>query len=273
MNFFIEGIQGAGKSTLTGRLAERLSDHKVFHEGDHNPVELAWCAYMTKEQYEAVLVKYEQIAEEIKANTITEPEYQRKDQAECGEEEIRYIVTYTRIITDIPGFHKDLEQYEIYNGRIAGEDFERIILSRYARWHGERQIFECSFFQNIVEDFILYSEIPEEKILEFYKRLKQVLSGREYKIVYLDVEDVAEGIDIIRKERVDGNGNEMWFPLMMEYLKQSPRGLHQGWKDFDDLVGHLEHRKSVELRILRDILPEHALILRSKDYDLTSITV
>jgi hypothetical protein len=124
-----------------------------------------------------------------------------------------------------------------------------------------------------VENFILYSEMPEEKILEFYKRLKQVLSGREYKIVYLDVEDVAEGIDIIRKERVDGNGNEMWFPLMMEYLKQSPRGLHQGWKDFDDLVGHLEHRKSVELRILRDIFPEHALILRSKDYDLTSFTV
>ena len=59
---------------------------------------------------------------------------------------------------------------------------------------------------------------------------------------------------------------------MMEYLKQSPQGLHQGWKDFDDLVKHLEHRKSVELRILKEVLPEHAVILKSKNYDLLSVT-
>ena len=51
MNYFIEGIQGAGKSTLVGRLAEMLPGHRVFHEGDYSPVELAWCAYLTEEQY------------------------------------------------------------------------------------------------------------------------------------------------------------------------------------------------------------------------------
>ena len=74
MNYFVEGIQGAGKSTLTGRLAELFPEYRVFHEGDHNPVELAWCAYMTKEQYEKILLKYVAIAEEIKANTLMEAE-------------------------------------------------------------------------------------------------------------------------------------------------------------------------------------------------------
>ena len=264
MNYFIEGIQGAGKSTLVAGLSEQLPGYQVFREGDHSPVELAWCAYLTEEQYGNVLTRYANIRDEIENNTTVEPDPEGNGK--------RYVVTYTRIITDIPGFHKDLELYEIYNNRIPKADFENIILSRYARWQGDKQIFECSIFQNIVEDQILYFEMTDDEIIEFYKRMKTVLGDREYKILYLNVDDIAEGINIIRKERVDGDGNEMWFPLMMEYLKQSPRGLHQGWKDFDDLVKHLEHRKSVELRILKEVFPEHAVILKSKNYDLSSVT-
>ena len=43
VNYFVEGLQGSGKSTLVKRLSERLPDHKAFHEGDYSPVELAWC--------------------------------------------------------------------------------------------------------------------------------------------------------------------------------------------------------------------------------------
>ncbi len=60
---------------------------------------------------------------------------------------------------------------------------------------------------------------------------------------------------------------------MMEYLKNSLYGINHGWKDFDDLVRHLEHRKSVELRILKEVFPEQALILRSKDYDLVNLSI
>lgn len=70
---------------------------------------------------------------------------------------------------------------------------------------------------------------------------------------------------------MDNDGNEMWYPLMMEYLRNSPNGLHHGWKDFDDLVRHLVHRKSVEIMILKEVFPEQAVILRSKDYDLAGL--
>ena len=274
MNYFIEGIQGAGKSTLTGRLAERLPEYKVFREGDHNPVELAWCAYMTKEQYESILNKYAPLADEIKANVITEAEYicNRTDASADGSNDLddsRYVLTYTRVITDIPGFHKDLEQYEIYNGRVSREDFEKIILSRYNNWKGDDQIFECSIFQNIIESQILYYEMTDEEILDFYRRLREVLGEREYKILYLEVDDIAESINIIRRERVDADGNEMWYPLMMEYLKQCPYGQRNGWKGFEDLVSHLEHRRALELRIIKEVFPEHAVILKSKSYDLS----
>ena len=126
MTYFIEGLQGSGKSTLVARLSERLPRHKVFREGDYSPVELAWCAYLTEDEYKKILDKYSKIADEIKQNT-TEEMY---------GSDIRYVVTYTRILTDIPGFHKNLEQYEIYNGRIEKKSFEDIIFSRYSKWNG-----------------------------------------------------------------------------------------------------------------------------------------
>ena len=123
-NIFIEGIQGMGKSTLLSEIARRKPEYKVCREGDYSPVELAWCAWMDREQYAAALEKYAPIRSEIEAGTFREAD--------------RYIVTYTKILTDIPGFHKDLEQYEIYNGRITLEEMERItclsVLSYKISW-------------------------------------------------------------------------------------------------------------------------------------------
>ena len=257
MNYFVEGVQGAGKSTLVGRLAGCFPDYRVYREGDYNPVELAWCAYMTEAQYESVLAKYDRLREEIIANTHTEGD--------------RRIVTYTRIITDEPGFHKDLEQYEIYNNRLSRADFEEIILGRYARWSGDKAVFECSIFQNIVENQILFYEMTDEEIVAFFLRLKAVLAGRDFRILYLEADDIAGSLQVIRKERVDADGNEMWFPLMVGFLEESPHGVRHGLRGFDGLVKHLMHRMAVEKRILREVFPEQAVILKSKNYDLDAV--
>jgi len=258
LNYFIEGIQGAGKSTLVERLSKHFPGHRVYREGDYNPVELAWCAYMTEQQYESVLAKYDSLREELLANTFTEGE--------------RRIVTYTRIITDVPGFHKDLEQYEIYNDRMDRAQFEETILKRYARWNGYVSIFECSLFQNIVENQILFYEMTDDEIVDFYRRVKAVLKDRDFRILYLEVGDIAETLQVIRKERVDDKGNEMWFPLMVGFLEESPYGKHHGLRGFEGLVKHLEHRKTVEKRILTEIFPEQAVILKSKNYDLDAVS-
>lgn len=43
-NIFVEGLQGAEKTTFLKYLSERLSGYKIFREGDYSPVELAWYA-------------------------------------------------------------------------------------------------------------------------------------------------------------------------------------------------------------------------------------
>ena len=171
-------------------------------------------------------------------------------------------------MTDIPGFHKDLEKYEIYNGNLDKESFERVVLERFGRWNGKGQIFECSIFQNIIENQMLYFLMTDEEILDFYKRLKNILADKPYRIVYLDVEDIPAAIDTIRKERSDDEGNELWFPMMVRYLEESPYGKAHGLTGLDGLLGHLEKRKALEHRIMERIFGENAVVLRAKGYEM-----
>ena len=157
MNYFVEGLQGSGKSTLVRRLSEKYPDHKAICEGEYSPVELAWCAYVDKETYNGILKKYDNIRDEIVEKS--------------HEEDGRMIICYTKIITDIPGFHKDLEQHEIYNGRLNPDAFKEVVLKRFRKWTGDKNIFECSVFQNIVEDMILFRKCSDRQTIDFYKQI------------------------------------------------------------------------------------------------------
>lgn len=251
-NYFVEGLQGAGKTTFVRHLSNQLKEHKVFYEGDFSPVELAWCAYVTEEQYSNILEKYSSLQEEIRGKTVTE--------------EAHKIICYTQIITDVPGFHKDLEKYEIYNGNLDKASFEAVVLERFGKWNGGGQIFECSIFQNIMENQMLYLQMTEDEILDFYRRLKNVLADKLFRIIYLDVEDIEEVVAVIRRERSDKEGKELWFPLMLRYLEESPYGREHRLAGLTSLLDHLAKRRALEHRIMKEVFPKNAVILKAKNY-------
>ena len=82
-NVFIEGIQGMGKSTLVNSIFAAIPEFRVCREGDYSPVDLAWCTWMTKEEYEAVLQCYKPIRDEIIKSTVQEQDH--------------FIVSYTKL--------------------------------------------------------------------------------------------------------------------------------------------------------------------------------
>lgn len=256
-SYFVEGLQGAGKTTLVQKLSDCLRDYEVFREGDYSPVELAWCAYVTEKQYGEILTRYPSLAAQIKAKTVKEGDHR--------------IICYTQIPTDLPGFYQDMEAYEIYNGKLDKESFERLILERFGNWNGEKQIFECSVFQNIIENQMLYFTMTDGEILEFYGRLKRVLGDRPYRIIYLDVEDISGTIEIIRKERTDDKGNERWFSLMIHYIEESPYGKVHHLKGSKELIRHLEKRRALEHRIMEEVFQENSIILKAKKYRLSDV--
>ena len=55
------------------------------------------------------------------------------------------------------------------------EEFENIILHRLSNWSEDNQIFECSIFQNIIENQILYLQMSDDESVDFYRRVEKAL--------------------------------------------------------------------------------------------------
>ncbi|MBE5939678.1 MAG: hypothetical protein E7266_04690 [Lachnospiraceae bacterium] len=251
-NVFVEGIQGMGKSTLINYIYEKMPEYRICREGDYSPVDLAWCTWMTKEEYESVLLHYEAIKEEIIKNTTKENDH--------------YIISYTKIITNISNFHKDLEKYEIYNGRKSFEEMKEIILTRYNNFREMGYLLECAFFQNIIEDLILFHLLNDDEIVDFYRELYQCVDRQQFVLLYLYSDNVKENIDIIRKERSDNMGNELWYNMMLEYFIHSPYGEKHRCSNFEDMIAHFKHRQQLELRIINEVIGDNAIILPAKQW-------
>ena len=258
MNYFIEGLQGSGKSTLAGRLHE-LTGSTVFREGDYSPVELAWCAYLDKESYDDMLGRYPILRSQIEEQTFSE-----------GDAEI---VCFTKVKTDDGSFYKELERHEIYNGRLPYDRFKDLILTRYKAWNGSGQIFECSLFQNIIEDMVLFRDLSDEEIIDFYRQVRQTLDGKPFRIMYLKTADVAGNLDVIRKERTDENGHEIWYEMMCGFFDNSLHAKNHGVSGIEAMTEHFMHRQELELRICRELFPSETVILGSKGYTDADITI
>ena len=256
-NYFVEGLQGSGKTTLAGKLAKKHPDHRALAEGDYSPVELSWCAYMTRAEHQKVLEAFPFLRDDIQHSSHAEGDH--------------VVVCYTKVRTDCQDFYRTLEGYEIYNNRVSLDDFKRIILTRYRNWQEDGLIVECSLFQNIVEDLILFQCKSDTEILEFYRGLRETLAKREYRILYLQAADIRGNLDAIRKERSDDQGNEMWYPLMQGYFDNSPYARNRGLSGLDALLAHFEHRQKLELQICREIFPDKVTLLPSKNYRLQEI--
>ena len=254
MTYFIEGIQGSGKSTLVKLLSKKCPDYKMIEEGDYSPVELAWCAYMGMEDYQAALEKYPSVKTEMEAKTHFEDDHA--------------VVCYTKVRTDVQSFYQAMETYEIYNNRVSLERFKDIVLKRYGSWDGAPLITECALFQNIVEDLILFRDMPDEAILDFYRNIKTAIGDKHIHIVYLksEADDIRRNLETARHDRVDDKGNEVWFSMLCDYFNNSPHAARNGIEGEDGLVSHWIHRQDLELRICEELFPDRCTLLPSKLY-------
>ncbi|MBR1606588.1 MAG: hypothetical protein IJ664_02680 [Clostridia bacterium] len=258
MNYFVEGLQGSGKSTLVQKLSELNPGYTAIREGEYSPVELSWCAYVDADQYDRIVEKYPGLRPQIEEKTFVEGD--------------KKVICYTKIVTENRAFYQELEQHEIYNNRIPFDTFQSIVLGRYQKWNSDRMIFECSLFQNIVEDMTLFRQAEDEEILSFYRQIRKALDGKEYRIVYLKAKDIRGNLEVIRKERSDEQGNEVWFPMMMGFFNDCPYAKTHKLKGEEDLIRHFIHRQEMELRICKEIFPDKSVIIESKNYSEKDIT-
>jgi len=168
-----------------------------------------------------------------------------------------------------------MEAYEIYNGRVSFERFHEIIMKRYQRFAQSADttgnLFECSFFQNSIESMMLFYQKSEQEILDFYKEAYEILQPKGFLMLYLKSGTIREIILQIKRERTDEKGVELWYPLMLSYLKESPYGKEHDYQGLDDMISHFERRCEIEARIVDDVLGKDCMVIPAKGYELEQV--
>lgn len=256
-NIFIEGIPGSGKSTLLDTLSRHFTDYRVYREGDISPVELAWCAYMSEDAYRQSLLDLADMRGEVERNTI--------------KEGVQYIVPYTKIKTGNYNFYEYMEKFEIYGGRKDPSEFREIILRRFQDFHLNGNVFECSFFQNIIEELMLYAMFSDQQIIDFYVDLAALLDLSAFKLIRLVSPDIRQCIQTIKKERVNPEGEEVWYLMMIDYLSRSPYGAAHQIQDFEGMVSHFKRRIALESEVMKLLPAGCCFDIESKHYDTADL--
>lgn len=257
LNLFIEGIPGSGKSTLLSSLHALLPDYAAYAEGDLSPVDLAWCARMPEDAYQKTLRDWPDLAGAIAERTT-------------WEDGLR-IVAYTKVRAEDLRFYEDMERWEVYGGRMDIQAFSEITLRRFRAFQGTGNLFECAFFQNLLEELMLFGQYEDGDILRFYAELIGTLDLSAFRLLRLRTPNVAESIRSIRRERVNAQGEEVWYSLMLGYLARSPYGRAHGCRDFEGVVAHFERRIALEDRVCALLPAGRCVELPSKGYDLREL--
>lgn len=252
MNIFIEGIPGSGKSTFLKKLASENKSYTAYYEGDLSPIELAWCAYLDDKEYNSLLCKYQNSANDIRKNTIIERDGKK----------YKYIVSYTKIDLQTPEMFSDFEKYEIYGGRLEIRKFLDVIKKRYTSYYGNKKLFECAMLQNIVDEVLLFSDLNDNDIINFYDGLVKDFKF-DYFIYYFEPGNIMKALEKISNERINENGDKVWLNSVINYIKGTKYGKKNDVSTITDLAKYYEKRISLEKKILKKVFSNRYQIFES----------
>lgn len=266
----IEGIPGAGKSTTAQRVKKVLDEKgrysELYLESDWcNPTDLAWVSLLDQNCYRKLLEEF--------------GEYEKLvgDYSEdfCGYKLIYYQKMRAGSGVELPEEMMDyLSKQEPYDGKIACDDFCRLIRSRYQQYveKGEKSnrpvILESSYFQNQVNELLLFHGMDKSGIIAHLANLADICQPLEPVLVYLDATDVRKTVSKVAEERRSHDREKYpdWIDGIAGYLSNTRFGRENGLSGFEGVVQYFSHRREIELEALDRIGMRHVR-LEAYDYD------
>lgn len=257
--YLIEGIPGAGKTTLASAECERLEKEGrrvfVFPEGSSHPADMAWQALLTREEYEEFVASCRRTHERINSG---EPFSSVKAaiNARLRVEGESYILAYTSIAFPSGEYWEncaDMPKHELGDARVPLERFKAIHLERWSRFaQNARQdaayIFDCAFLQNHVFELMGFYEKDWGFILDYLRELIGTVAALEPEIVYIKVNDVRRAVEQTAAERVSDKGS--WIDGMCEWVAGTPYGKSHALSGREGVCRFLEERESIDLYCL-----------------------
>lgn len=240
----VEGLSGAGKSTVAHMIHEVLEERKVPNrlvlEGDlDHPADYEGVAYYSIDQYEQLLQKQPQSAALLQAYSQHRDDgvllYYRKLKTKAGdaisEELLQQIVEH--------------DVYELLlhqNRRLITEKWQQF--AKQAAVEPQTWIFECCFMQNPITIGKLLYNASNVAVTSYVNQLAQIVEPLHPLLIYVDQENVGGSFRKAAAERP-----QEWLEHFISYYTGFGIGKEINAEGMEGAIQVLERRKQLELQI------------------------
>jgi len=200
---FVEGVSGVGKSTAVTALGEALRslglNTRCHWEGDPDgPLDLCWVAYLTCQEYAALLDEHPAYAGALADNVIYRGEYIL----------LRYQVYRERLFP--PALHEELHRREFcYNpaNPMPLAKFTEVFLRLWQKYAASEEagmdygVFDASLVSHMTSDLVRNYNAPAHAIAEHINTLLVAVQPLRPLVFYLASDDVRGRLIDARRSR------------------------------------------------------------------------
>ncbi|MCR8645498.1 hypothetical protein NV379_22945 [Paenibacillus sp. N1-5-1-14] len=245
----IEGIPGSGK-TSTAQYIKSLLDtngvsSQLYLEGDLNhPADYESVACLTTREYESLKDRYPESIHAI--DQFTEVNKKQYKLIYYGKLQQQESIEVNKDLID------ELARFDVYN--VSLDLYLELIEERWmefvkqAQQNQETVILECCFIQNPITLMFGKHNQTKRSIIDFIKRLEQIIQPLNPKIIYLYQDDVRTTIDRIIPKR-----SEEWLKHCIWYFTEQGYGKANSNQGVEGLCEVLKVRKEYELDIMNQL--------------------
>ncbi len=262
---FIEGLPGSGKTTFAKRLNTELNTRgytvKQYSEGELNPIDLAWCALLTEEDFKTLtkkhpLLKHEFVKHSVKLDNTYAFAYTQCDHA------------YTT-----KAFYEDLEQYEIYRTKDI-DYFMSMHLKLWKQFDKNAKddtiyIFESIYIQNHINELMLKYDYSNDDIETYLTTLMQNFNRITPVLCHIEQKHVEATIGKMAKERVSKDKTKYndWIDNVITYIGNQPYAEKYNYTDYPGIIKYFSLRQKKTVSLLPKLQMKKFNYLLDNNYD------